>query len=128
MKEARIKKRREKRAKDETTFGDEVVESLTDFFETVARGEPITVRTVRLDLRPHAYRAKGVRQTRGKLNVSQGVFAKLLAVNVKTVQSWEQGDRPPTGPVCRLLDDMNQDPQRWLERLKKSVRHEQRVA
>ena len=112
-----------KEVKEGTTFGDEVIDSLNDFFETVDRGDPITVRTVRLDLRPRVCRGEDVRETRRKLNVSQGVLAGLLAVKVKTVQSWEQGERPPTGPVCRLLDEMNQDLQRWLDRLKKSLRH-----
>jgi DNA-binding transcriptional regulator YiaG len=123
MKDAPTRKgKQDKEVKEETTFGDEVIESLNDFFKAVDRGDPITVRTVRLDLRPREYQAEDVRLTRLKLKVSQGVFAKLLAVKVKTVQSWEQGERPPKGPVCRLLDDMNQDPQRWMERLKRSVR------
>src|SRR5438094_144472 len=113
--------RNKKEVREETTFGDEVVHSLNDFFEAVERGDPITVRTVKLDLRPREYDAEDVRVTRQKLGVSQAVFAKLLAVKVKTVQTWEQGDRPPPGPVCRLLDDINQDPKRWLAVLKESV-------
>jgi putative transcriptional regulator len=35
--------------------------------------------------------------------MSQAQFANLLAVNVKTLQSWEQGARKPSKPTMRLL-------------------------
>lgn len=107
--------------KKETTFGDEVLHSLNDFFEAAGRGETITVRTLKLELEPGEYRAPDVRATRKRLGVSQAVFAKLLAVKVKTVQAWEQGEHPPTGTARRLLDDINQDPKRWLERLRRWI-------
>lgn len=105
---------------EETTFGDEVVNSLNDFFAHVERGEPITVRTIKLNLQPSEYTAEDVRCIRTKLGVSQAIFAQMLAVSVKAVQSWEQGDQTPTGPARRLLDDMNHDPKRWLQMLKQS--------
>jgi putative transcriptional regulator len=108
--------------KEETTFGEEVIHSLNDFFDAVDRGETITVRSLRLELEPGVYTANDVRKTRNKLAVSQAVFAKLLAVKVKTVQAWEQGDHPPTGTARRLLDEINQDPQRWLKMLKAWLR------
>jgi putative transcriptional regulator len=36
-------------------------------------------------------------------HMSQAQFANLLAVNVKTLQSWEQGARKPSRPTMRLL-------------------------
>ena len=36
-------------------------------------------------------------------HMSQAQFANLLAVNVKTLQSWEQGARKPSKPTMRLL-------------------------
>jgi DNA-binding transcriptional regulator YiaG len=53
--------------------------------------------------------------------VSQAVFARLLAVNVKTVQAWEQGEQPPSGIARRLLDEINQHPSRWIAKLKKAM-------
>ena len=44
------KRSKPRRIKKETTFGDEVVHGLTDFFDAVGRGETITVRTLKLDL------------------------------------------------------------------------------
>lgn len=40
---------------------------------------------------------------RTRRRLSQAQFAKLLAVNVKTLQSWEQGARKPSKPTMRLL-------------------------
>lgn len=105
------------RKKPEKTFGQAVIDSLKDFVAKAERGEPITVRTVRLNLQPHNYRARDVRLTREKLGVSQAVFAQLLAVSVDLVQAWEQGVRKPQPIACRLLDEVNSDPKRWLKRL-----------
>ena len=40
---------------------------------------------------------------RNRRHMSQPQFARLLAVNVKTLQSWEQGVRKPSKPTMRLL-------------------------
>jgi DNA-binding transcriptional regulator YiaG len=40
---------------------------------------------------------------RRKHSVSQKVFARLLNVSVKTVQSWEQGTRVPSDATLKLL-------------------------
>lgn len=40
---------------------------------------------------------------RNRRHMSQAQFAKLLAVSVKTLQSWEQGSRKPSKPTMRLL-------------------------
>ncbi len=37
------------------------------------------------------------------MGLSQRVFAKLVGVNVKTLQNWEQGRRQPSGPAAVLL-------------------------
>jgi putative transcriptional regulator len=101
----------------ETTFGDEVLHGLNDFLQSAAAGRPITIREVTLELKPGDYDADAVKMTRHKLGVSQALFARLLVVNVKTVQAWEHGDVTPSGPARRLLDDVNQDPRRWMAKL-----------
>jgi putative transcriptional regulator len=40
---------------------------------------------------------------RSRRHMSQAQFANLLAVSVKTLQSWEQGVRKPSKPTMRLL-------------------------
>ena len=40
---------------------------------------------------------------RHRLNCSQSMFARLLNVSTKTVQSWEQGVRTPSDAALKLL-------------------------
>ena len=86
--------------KKETTFGAEVIHSLQDFFQSVKRGETMSVRTMKLDLEPRNYGAEEVKLLRAKLKVSQAIFAQLLAVSVDLIQAWEQGKSVPS-PMAR---------------------------
>lgn len=52
---------------------------------------------------PPVYQPEQVATIRNRLGFSQGVFALKLAVSVKTVRSWEQGTRTPSGAAARLL-------------------------
>lgn len=53
---------------------------------------------------PEEYGAKDIKNIRESSNYSQGVFAKVLNVSVKTVQSWESGQRVPSHATLRLLE------------------------
>lgn len=50
-----------------------------------------------------SFSGEEVAQIRANRGMSQAQFARLLAVNVKTLQSWEQGVRRPSRPTMRLL-------------------------
>jgi len=50
-----------------------------------------------------AYTGDDVIAIRNRRHLSQAQFARLLAVSVKTLQSWEQGVRKPSKPTMRLL-------------------------
>ncbi|MBX9703579.1 MAG: helix-turn-helix domain-containing protein [Silvanigrellaceae bacterium] len=63
------------------------------------RSELISVPTP-----PVLYKPKQIRIIRENSNYSQGLFAKVLNVSVKTVQSWESGDRTPSSTALRLLE------------------------
>lgn len=71
------------------------------------RGE-ITLRTndVKKAPPPPVYQAEQISLIRNRLGFSQGVFALRLAVSVKTIRSWEQGSRTPSGAAARLLQLM----------------------
>jgi transcriptional regulator with XRE-family HTH domain len=43
--------------------------------------------------------------------MSQAVFAQLLNVSTKTVQSWEQGSRKPSQASLRLIQILEQSPE-----------------
>jgi len=50
-----------------------------------------------------SYSGEEVVAIRNRRHMSQAQFANLLAVSVKTLQSWEQGARKPSKPTMRLL-------------------------
>ncbi len=80
-----------------------------------------TMRTLELNLEPQEYGPEEVLRIREQLRASQGVFAKLLGVSIKTVQAWEQGNNPPPPMARRLLDTIGEDPVPWAEKLRKAA-------
>ena len=97
--------------------GARLIEGLTELRDALASGEPLerrlTVRTVRLPDPPKAYDAAAVAKLRARLNVSQAVFARLLGVSDVLVRSWEYGFRTPSPLACRLLEQIDREPDRW---------------
>src|SRR5476649_2870754 len=53
---------------------------------------------------PKEYGPKKIKNIRAKWNYSQGIFARVLNVSLKTVQAWEAGDRNPNHAALRLLE------------------------
>lgn len=53
---------------------------------------------------PAEYKAKDIKKIRETNRYSQGLFAKVLNVSIKTVQSWESGQRVPSHAALRLLE------------------------
>ena len=76
-----------------------------------AKGE-ITLKTTTLELpdRPPEVRAEDVTRIRLNNQMSQAVFARLLNVSPKTVQSWEHGTRRPSQAALRLIQVFEQNP------------------
>ena len=81
-----------------------------------AKGE-ITLRTTTLELpdRPPEIGAAELRQLRLASGMSQDVFARMLNVSTRTVQSWEQGARKPSQAALRLIQVFGQSPSILLE-------------
>ena len=53
---------------------------------------------------PAEYSAEDIKRIREQNHYSQGIFAKVLNVSIKTVQSWESGARVPSHVALRLLE------------------------
>lgn len=72
-------------------------------------------------------RVRGVRTTRvvvadvqairKSANISQAEFAKLIGVNLRTLQNWEQRRTRPTGPALALLKIVASNPRSAIEAL-----------
>jgi len=51
-----------------------------------------------------SFTPKKIREIREREMVSQAVFARYLNIKPSTIQSWEQGDKKPSGPALKLLN------------------------
>ncbi|GGA39537.1 NadS family protein [Dyella nitratireducens] len=58
-----------------------------------------------------------VKRIRALTKLSQAKFAKMLDVELATLQNWEQGRRNPTGPARALLKAIEKDPKHVLAAL-----------
>ena len=76
-----------------------------------AKGE-ITLKTTTLELPdpPPEVGAEELAKLRLASGMSQAVFARLLNVSTKTVQSWERGQRQPSQAALRLIQVFRYDP------------------
>src|SRR5262245_29544501 len=93
---------------------DKLVASASQALEH-AQGKRHDLRTTILPRPPKKLSPKEIAALRGKLKVSQAVFAKFLNISVKTVQSWEQGTGHPSGASLKLLSIAKKNPQVLLE-------------
>jgi putative transcriptional regulator len=104
-----------------TPKGAKIVAALERFRDTIEAGAPIeqryTVRRVKLDLTPRTFGPDEVKGIRAMFGVSQPIFGQFLGVDVKTVRSWEQGRRTPSGMACRFLEEIQASPEHWRSRL-----------
>lgn len=66
----------------------------------------ITLRTEIIEIPepPADYSAKQIKKIREKSRYSQGIFARVLNVSIKTIQAWESGERFPSHAALRLLE------------------------
>src|SRR5262245_25342609 len=101
---------------------DKIVRGLSELANALEKNESLaeqfTCRKVTLDLKPIPYNPKAVKATRNLLRVSQAVFAQFLGIKASTVRSWEQGRQSPSPMACRLLDEIQRDPEYWRKRLR----------
>jgi len=81
-----------------------------------AKGE-ITLKSTTLEMpdRPPEVGAEELANLRLASGMSQAVFARMLDVSTKTVQSWEQGHRKPSQAALRLIQVFRHNPAGLLE-------------
>ena len=79
-----------------------------------SRGE-LTLRTTVFPDRPPEISPEELTALRIKVEMSQAVFARVLSVSPRTVQSWEQGSRKPSLASRRLIQVIHENPALVLE-------------
>jgi putative transcriptional regulator len=79
-------------------------EGLKDILDYHRGKKKLRTKLVEVPKPPKTYKAKDVKRIRKKLSYSQGIFAQLLNVSIKTIQSWEAGRRIPSHAALRLLE------------------------
>lgn len=98
-----------------TKVGQNLIHGLNEVLAHV-RGD-ITLRTSDTDLpsEPPMYSKEEIKAIRQKLNYSQGVMGRYLAVEDQTVRSWESGAKKPTGSARRLIQILTKNPSVFKE-------------
>lgn len=115
------RQRRQPRQPRSTPIGREIIAGLQEALafargaDTGARFRVAPISARRADAAPAPeFTARDVAAIRGRLGVSQTVFARLLNVSASTTRSWEQGVNAPGGAASRLLQVAQSDPDALL--------------
>ena len=93
---------------DRTSGFDQLKAGLEDSV-AYSRGE-LSLVTTELPAPPPNATARSVVKLRKRFKMSQAVFAAVLNVSPKTVQSWEQGARVPSDAALRMLQVVQERP------------------
>ena len=76
----------------------------------IAKGEMEPSRVFRIE-------TPDVKAVREKTGLSQGMFAAMIGVKLKTLQNWEQHRRKPTGAAAALLTIFDRAPETAMKAL-----------
>ena len=101
---------------------------MEDFQEAVARkkGRKVALRVTEIP-RVKPMRPRQIRRIRLALEASQSVFAYILNVSPKVVQSWEHGARRPTSAALKLLSIAQSNPQILLQICRSPARRQEKL-
>src|SRR5437588_141201 len=86
------------------------------------RGGKITLKSYSVDAKPlPPVNPDFIKNTRERLGLSRGVFARKLYTNIRTLENWEQGRGRPNAQAGALLHLVHEYPD-TLHRLEKLAR------
>jgi DNA-binding transcriptional regulator YiaG len=92
---------------------DELKQSMREAVQ-IAKGDVAPSRSFTLE-------PPDVKAIREQTGLSQTEFARLLRVNVKTLQNWEQHRRTPTGAAAALLTVFEREPEAAMRALHRNA-------
>ncbi len=102
---------------NDTDF-DQLIGGVNEVIAHLEGKQTLRKTVIAIPEKPPAYTAEDVRKVREALQLSQGLFAKVLNVSINTVRKWEQDERHPSGPSARLLQIAQTHPEYLLNDLK----------
>ena len=111
--------RKSKKQQGTGTFSEKLKKGLDEILEFEQGKKTLRTHVVDLPEPPLEYTAKDIRGIRERGHYSQSIFALILNVSTRTVQSWEIGARTPTHSALRLLEIID----KGIYRPKISTRH-----
>jgi len=94
--------------KAKNNFFEELKEGLQEILDHQKGMIKLSSEFIELPKPPLEYKAKEIKTIRKNKNYSQTVFAIILNVSPKTIQSWESGIRKPSKSSLRLLEIIDQ--------------------
>src|SRR3990167_1381141 len=93
-----------KSKKNKNKFFDDLKEGLQEVLDYKKGKIKLSSEYIEIPEPPAKYKAKEIKNLRERKNYSQGIFAKILNVSPRTLQSWESGVRKPSQPALRLIE------------------------
>ena len=90
--------------KSKSAFAEKLKMGLEEILEFEDGKRTLKTHVVEIPEKPIDYTPNDIRKIREKGRYSQSIFALILNVSVRTVQSWEIGARNPTHSALRLLE------------------------
>lgn len=96
--------RSKKIKKNSNKFFKDLKESLEEVLDYKKDKLKLSSKFIELPEPPTKYKPKEIKNIRETKNYSQGIFARILNVSTKTVQSWETGARKPSQSALRLIE------------------------
>jgi putative transcriptional regulator len=103
-----------------------MVDGLHELCNAIEAGIPLEqaarVRPSPVSIKPPDLKAADIRAIRESLGLNQALFASFLGVRPTTLRSWEQGETRPSPLARRFLDEIRDDRDYWLEKLRRRSR------
>ena len=94
---------------------DRLVASMEQVVSHLKNGSGKGVRRYAIPSPPQAIASSEIKDIRGRLGVTQPVFAQLIGVSIETAKSWESGRRTPNATARKLLHVASKDPLKSLD-------------
>ena len=91
-------------------MGQDLMEAMQEMLDHAAGKIDLRTSTYNISQVRETISVDEIKETRKMLGLSQGVFAVVLGVSKKTVESWEAGRYMPDGAARRLITMLQEDP------------------